>query len=48
MLQQKERDNARLFFLQRNYPFLFALTRKQPTANSQQPSAVVKENFVLN
>jgi len=35
MLQQKERDNVRLFFKQRNYPFLFALPRKckQPTAD---------------
>jgi hypothetical protein len=34
MLQQKERDNAQLFFRKMNYPFLFALTRKykQPTA----------------
>lgn len=39
ILQQNKRDDARLFFMKRNHPIYFALTRKQP--NSQQPEAML-------
>jgi len=43
MLQQKERDDARLFFRKRNHPFLFALTHK-PTASAVINDTVSERN----